>query len=158
DEARQQYEQAHVILLALADATPGDYSTIRNLSVSYNLLGNTALQQSDKKAALEHYLKALDLRRSLQNSEGDTDSIKVDLAQSYVKIGNVARDLGDYEQAETHYLEALKIRQDLATRATEGGRAMRDLWIALGKLGELSLWRQQPEPAVEHFQDCLNVA
>jgi tetratricopeptide (TPR) repeat protein len=102
-EARRLFVEAQRIRERLAQAEPDRADYQRDLSVSYNKMGDlySALGQGD--AARDAYQKSLQLRERLAQAEPDRADYQVDLALSLARIGS-----GD-PAGQTHLQRALGI-------------------------------------------------
>jgi tetratricopeptide (TPR) repeat protein len=86
----------------------------RDLSSSYNNVGNILRRQGDLAEALAAYRTALAIRESLVHGNPVKASWQRDLLFSHNKVGNVLRDQGDLAEALAAYRTALAIAQRLA--------------------------------------------
>ena len=77
------------IFEALASADPNDTQARRDLSVSYNKLGDVHLQARRTDKALQAYQKCLELREALAKADPNDAQARRDLSVSYNKLGDV---------------------------------------------------------------------
>src|SRR5262249_24063037 len=64
-KARREYQLASDLSKRLAEADPKDPQAQRDLSISFDRIGNVLLQQGDMEKALEQYRKGLKIRQRL---------------------------------------------------------------------------------------------
>ena len=107
----------------------------RELSISYNRLGDVCMADGDLTGAKEYYLKALAISDRLAAYAEGTQAQR-DLSISYNKLGDVCMADGDLTGAKEYYLKALAIRERLAADA-EGTQAQDDIAVSYYKLGTL---------------------
>jgi tetratricopeptide (TPR) repeat protein len=93
--------------LAQAEPDRADYQ--RDLSVSYERVGDLyrALGQGD--SAREAYLKSLAIAERLAQAEPDRADYQRDLSVSYKRVGDLYRALGQGDSAREAYLKSLAI-------------------------------------------------
>ena len=129
----------------------------------HNNLGSALEKQGRIKEAIEHYLKALQIRpeyakayHNLGNAyvkQGRTQEaikhylkalrIKPALSKTHINLGNALNRQGRTEEAIGHYLVALRIRPDSA-------KAHNNLGNALVELGRI-------EEAIKHYLEALRI-
>lgn len=77
----------------------------------HNTLGLIEADAGRFPDALEHHLRALEIRERIQDREG--------LAYTYNNLGNAYRTLGEYEKALQHHREGLALKVELGMAASE---------------------------------------
>jgi tetratricopeptide (TPR) repeat protein len=93
----------------------------RNLSVSYNRIGDVQVAQGDLAGALKSYRDGLTIADRLAASDPGNPGWQHDLSVSYNKIGDVQVEQGDLAGALKSYRDSLAIRERLA--ASDPGNA-----------------------------------
>ena len=83
------YEKALAIAERLAAQDPGNTEWQRDVSVSYNKIGDVRLEGGDRKGTLEAYEKALVIAERLAAKEPGNAEWQRDVSVSYNKIGDV---------------------------------------------------------------------
>ena len=126
----------------------GDSKGLRNLSVSFNKLGNTEKELGNLESAKNYYEKALEIIEKLDRKE-DTVELCQDLVVSFNKLGNIEQGLGNLEGAKSYYEKALRIIEKLARRM-ENIDSRRDLSICLERLGDI-------EEALGHLEGAKSI-
>jgi len=100
-----------------------------------NHLGQIALRQGKYDEAMDYFPQALDIRRQLNDREGQ--------ASSYLNIGTAYQKGGSFERAQEQYEKSLNLYNLLNN---ETGKAE-----CLNNLGGLYLSRNQPLKALEYY-------
>ena len=109
------------------------------LGRAYNLLGHLARLRGASETALQQFLAGLDLYEQAGNVHGT--------AMTHNQIANAYFGLGQWREANTHYQMAQQMFQrigDVYNRA-----------FAENNLGQLALYRGQPEQALGLYQSVL---
>jgi tetratricopeptide (TPR) repeat protein len=122
--------------LAQAEPDRADYQ--RDLSVSYNKMGDLYQALGQGEQARDAYLKDLAIAERLAQAEPDRADYQRDLSVSYERMGDLYRALGQGEQARDAYLKALAIRERLAQAEPDRADYQRDLSLSLIKVQEFS--------------------
>jgi tetratricopeptide (TPR) repeat protein len=118
----------------LARANPTDVQLRRDLSISYNKLGDLARAAGDAGQAERLYRQSLELREVLARANPTDVQLRRDLSVSYNKLGDLARAAGDAGQAERLYRQSLPITRLLHQRVPESAGYAEDLAITLSRL------------------------
>ena len=105
----------------------------RQLSISYNRLGDICKAQGDLSGAKDYYLKALAISERLA-AESETTEAQRDLSVSYNRLGDICKAQGDLSGAKDYYLKDLAISERLAAES-EGTQAKDDLAVSYYKIG-----------------------
>jgi tetratricopeptide (TPR) repeat protein len=155
-EAQEQYSQLHAVLVELAKNDPDQNRAKRNLSLSFNKLGNASLLKGDQEAARKYYAESRKLREGLVSANPSSLAAKIDLATSYVNLGNASEP----QEAQSLFEQALKLRLEIAADAPEAQRPARrrDVWIVYNRLAELSLKQGDRTTARGYYDKALAVA
>ena len=122
----QAYTDGLDIRDRLAAADPGNAGWQRDLSVSWNKLGDVRVAQGDLAGALEASPPA---RRSIDRlaaADPGNAGWQRDLIVSYVKLAQTAAASPQRRAASTYYRQALKVARDLAS---SGRLAPTDAWM-----------------------------
>ena len=88
--ARRYYEDGLTIRKRLADAAPENADYARDLSVSYDRLGDLAMSGGDPAAARRYYEDDLTIAKRLADAAPENADYARDLWVSYVKMANLA--------------------------------------------------------------------
>src|SRR5215469_10709688 len=98
----------------LVGSDPSKAQWQRDLSISYDKLGDVQLAQGDLAAALRGYTDGKAIAEKLARSDPSNAQWQRDLSISYNKLGNVQLVQGDLVAALRSYTESRTIREKLA--------------------------------------------
>ena len=120
-----------------AQQAPGRADYQRDLSVSYNKLGDLMRNGGQGEQAREFFEKSLAIRKRLAEAEPGRADYQRDLSVSYNKLGDLMRALGQGEQAREFFEKVMAISKRLAE--AEPGRAdyQRGLCVSLAKCAQV---------------------
>ncbi|MBL8692494.1 MAG: tetratricopeptide repeat protein [Planctomycetes bacterium] len=143
---------------ALARSEPDRADFQRDLSVSYNKLGDLmrALGQGDQAKAF--FEKALQIAERLARSEPDRADFQRDLSVSYNQLGDLMRALGQGDQAKTFFEKCHAILKRLARSEPDRADFQRDLSVSYNQLGDLMRALGQGDQAKAFFEKALQIA
>jgi serine/threonine protein kinase/tetratricopeptide (TPR) repeat protein len=157
-KARDLYRRAHETFERLARESPGDALAQRDVSVSYNYLGNVTLRLGQAEQALGYYRKSLEIaERLVQESPGDAQTQR-DVSISYDRLGNVTLQLGEAEQALGYYRKYMEIAERLAKESPGDAQAQRDVSVSYNRLGDVTLQLGQAEQALGYYRKYMEIA
>ena len=141
---------------ALQEPGRADYQ--RDLSVSYNKLGDLQSALGEGEAARQYYEKSLLLREQLVKQEPGRADYQRDLSVSYDRLGDLQRALGEGDAARQYYEKSLSIAEQLVKQ--EPGRAdyQRDLSVSYNKLGDLQRALGEGDLARQYYEKSLSIA
>jgi tetratricopeptide (TPR) repeat protein len=134
---------------AKAEPDRADYQ--RDLSVSYNKMGDLYGALGQGEQARDAYAKALAIRERLAKAEPDRADYQRDLSVSYNRMGDLYRALGQGEQARDAYAKALAIAERLAKAEPDRADYQVDLVISLVRIG------MSEPPSQELLIQALNI-
>ncbi len=101
----------------------------RDLSVSYNRMGDVQVAQGDLAGALTSFRKGLKIAERLSASDPGNVGWRRDLSVSFDRIGDVQVAQGDLTGALANYRAGLTIAQALADAIPQRRLAARSLGI-----------------------------
>ncbi len=127
------------ILERLLRGAPYSSDYARDLSVSYERMGDLWRSLGDGAQTLRYYEQALQIRDRLSQGAPDNADYARGLSVSYNRLGDLWKSLGDGAQALRYYEQALQISERLLQGAPDNAVYARDLGISYERLGEL--WR-----------------
>ncbi len=156
--ARKVYQQAFHIAQQLAAADPSDAQAQRDLSVSYEKLGDVQLQSGQVTEALRSYQQFLQISQKLAAADSSDAQAQRDLSISYHKLGDVQLQSGQVTEALGSYQHGLEISQKLAAADPSNAQAQRDLSISYNNLGDVQLQSGQVTEARGSYQQCLEIS
>ena len=110
----------------------------RDLSISYNKIGDVQVAQGETAAALKSYQDGLLIAKRLAESDSRNTQWQRDLSISYNKIGDVQVAQGETAAALKNYQDGLIIRKRLAESDSRNTEWQRDLIVSYDKLSKVT--------------------
>ena len=153
--ARKLYSQALKINQELAAAQPNDVRAKRDVSVSFNKLGNTLLQSGQVELAAEHHQNGLDIIQKLAIANPNDFQLLRDLSISYQQLGDGLLRSGKVTEAIDLYRKGQDAARRVALNTPDDLTTQNDLCSSCGRLGNALLQFGQPADALEHIQKGL---
>jgi tetratricopeptide (TPR) repeat protein len=147
-EARSAMER-----LAASDAGNADWQ--RDLSVSYDRVGDVLVKQGNLPDALKSYRASLVIAERLAASDAGDADWQRDLSVSNNKIGDVLVSQGNLPDALKSYRAGLVIRERLA--ASDAGNAdwQRDVSVSNNKIGDVLVSQGNLPDALKSYRAGL---
>ena len=108
-DAWRDYEEAQRLAQRLTEGDPTNTGWQRDLSVSYDRLGDVAVDQGKLEEAAKAYGESLAIFKKLAEGDPTNTGWQRDLSVSYDKLGDVAVAQGKLEEAAEAYGESLAI-------------------------------------------------
>ena len=140
-----------------AENFPDDPNLQRDLSVSYNKLGDIAKALNDYTAAEGYYAKALEIGERLAEKYPEDPNLQRDLSVSYERLGGIAEALNDYKAAQGYYAKALGISERLAEKYPDEPGMQRDLSVSYNNLGDIAKARNDYKAAEGYYAKALEI-
>jgi tetratricopeptide (TPR) repeat protein len=137
---------------------PDDQYLARDLSVSYNKLGDVYGERGESQRALEYYQKDLEIAERLYETEPHRADLARDLSVSYNKLGDVYGERGESQRALEYYQKSLEIAERLYEAEPHRADLARDLSVSYNKLGDVYGERGESQRALEYYQKSLEIA
>ena len=136
--ALKSYRDGLAIIERLAQSDPGNAGWQRDLSVSYNDVGDVQVAQGDLTGALKSYRDGLAIAERLAQSDPGNAGWQRDLSVSYNKVGDVQVAQGDLAGALKSYRDSLAIAERLAQSDPGNAQWQADLHYVIGRIGDLA--------------------
>ncbi len=155
--AERLYLRAHEIGKQLAAAASNDTEAQRDLSVSFERLGDVFLKLGRTDDALTQFQDGLKIRRVLAEADPNDAQKQRDLSISFNKLGDVFRKLGRTDDALKSFNLKFEIDKRLAEADPNDAQKQRDLSISFNKLGNVFLKLGRTDEALTQFQDGLKI-
>lgn len=131
-ELKRLFEITHIWLNFWHIQHPEDFEWARDLSVSYNKLGDIYQLIGDAKKALSFFEKSKNIREELYRKEPHRTDLARDLAVSFTRMGSIRYLSGEIEKARESFIEALKILEKLREAEPERADFATDIaWVYL---------------------------
>ncbi|MEN8303746.1 MAG: tetratricopeptide repeat protein, partial [Campylobacterota bacterium] len=124
----------------------------RDLSVSYDRVGDMHKATGDNEAALKAYQDGLAIARKLAALDPNHTEWQRDLSVSHNKVGDMHKATGDNEAALKAYQESLTIRRKLAALDPKIVEWQTDLVVSYYKLAQI-----QEQKRTLLYRDALNI-
>jgi tetratricopeptide (TPR) repeat protein len=157
-EALAAYAEAQREVLALLDREPAQAWLRRDLSVTFDRIGDTLASQGELDDALANYRQTLEIVAALAAPEpGNVVWIR-DLSVSHDRIGDTLDRKGDPEGALQSYLQGLHFAQALAARDPNNTQWQWDLSASHDRIGDMQLAKGQTEAALQSYRRGLAIA
>jgi tetratricopeptide (TPR) repeat protein len=144
-------------MAALSAAEPDNAGWRRDLSVSYEKLGDVQQAMGDLDGALKSFSDDLAIAAALSDSDPGNAQMRWDLSISYEKLGDLQQARNDLNGALNSYREALAIREKVS--ASDPGNAgwQRDLAVSLERVGATLTRQGDATGAIAAFEQALAV-
>ena len=136
---------------------PDDPQMQRDLSVSYERLGDIAKARNDYNAAEVYHAKALEISEKLAEKYPEDLDFQRDLSVSYERLGYIAKALKDYNAAEGYYAKALEIGEKLSEKYPDDPRLRHDLSVSYSDLGNIAEARNDYRAAEGYYAKTLEI-
>ena len=135
--APKSYSEGLAIVERLAQSDPGNARWRRDLSVSYDKVGDVQLAQGNLPEALKSFRDGLAIRDRLAKADPGNAGWQRDLSVSYDKVGDVLVAQGDLPEALTSFRDGLAIGDRLAKADPGNAGWQRDLSVSYIKVGDV---------------------
>ena len=142
--------------LATTEPDRADYQ--RDLSISYERLGDLMVTLGRGDDALRFFQQSLDIATRLATTEPDRADYQRDLSISYNKLGDLMVTLGRGDDALRFFQQSLDIATRLATTEPDRADYQRDLSISYERLGDLKAAAGELSDAVRLYELSLPLA
>jgi tetratricopeptide (TPR) repeat protein len=147
NSALESAEHSRDIMLSLLVKEPTNVQWQRELSLSYNRIGEALSKATRHADALSSFNLAFDIRKSLADRTPENAESQRDLAISYERIGDELLMSDEVEEALNSYQNALEIRTSLRLADPENRERNRDLSVSHEKIGDVQFKEHEFEAA-----------
>jgi len=141
----------------LAAADRSNMQWQRDLSVSYEKIGDVLMAQGRLEETLKAYRDGLAIRERLAAADRSNTQWQRDLSISYNKVGDVLVAQGKLEEALKAYRDSLAIAERLAAADRNNTEWQRDLSISYGRVGDVLVARAYRFVLAREFARALEV-
>jgi tetratricopeptide (TPR) repeat protein len=121
----------------LAKADPNNAGWQRDLSVSYNKVGDVLAAQGNLTEALQSFRDGLDIAERLAKADPNNADWQRDLAISNERLGDIYMQRKETNEAKAAFERALAIYDELTARFPDDTFALVNSTVPLMRLGEL---------------------
>jgi tetratricopeptide (TPR) repeat protein len=154
--ALSSYKKSLEIREKLTERHPDNIQWQRDLSVSYEKIGDARRTLRDLPTALIFYKRSLEIREKLTESDPYNIQWQRDLSVSYEKIGDVQQS--DLPNALSSYKKSLEIREKLAARDPANAQWQRDLSVNYEKVGIVQSLQGDLDNAYSSYKNSYRAA
>ncbi|MBM3727986.1 MAG: tetratricopeptide repeat protein, partial [Acidobacteria bacterium] len=144
-------------LQRLVDQEPDRADYLRDLSVSFNKLGDLMRALGQGAEARRYYEQDLAISQRLVDQEPDRADYLRDLSVSFERLGDLMSALGQGAEARRYYEQALAISQRLVDQEPDRADYLRDLSVSFNKLGDLMSALGQGAEARRYYEQALAI-
>ena len=155
--ARALLECTHALLAADAVADPSNSSWQRDLSVSYDRVGDVFSSQGDLALALKAYQNSLAIAEKLAGADPSNSSWQHDHSVTFNKVGNVFNSQGNLASALKAFQNSLTIRDKLAAADPSNSQWQRDLSVSFNNIGDVFSSQGDLAAAFKAYQNSLAI-
>ncbi len=138
DEALKAYRDSLAIREHLASTERSNTQWQRDLSISYNKLGDVLVKQGKLDEALKAYRDGLAIAERLAAADRSNTQWQRDLSVSYNMVGDVLVKQGKLDEALKAYRDGLAIRERLAAADRSNAEWQNDFQYSVGRIGGLA--------------------
>ena len=149
--------KAVAITEALSASDPRNAEWRRELSVSYNKVGDGQTAQGDLAAALKSYRDGLAIIEPLSASDPGKGMWRQILSLSYNRIGDVQKAQGDLPAALKSYRDSLAVREVLSASDPGNTGWRQDLSLSHEKIGDVQVAQGDLAAALKSHRDSLAI-
>ncbi len=149
---------AHRFFEVLAAADPHNAEWQRDLSVSWNKVGDVRVARGDLEGAREAYEAALAIMQRLAAADPENTEWQRDLSVSWDRLGDLRLARGDLDGAQEAYEARHAIARRLAAADPRNAEWQWDLVVSLSHLAGLAERRGDPVTALGHRQEAARIA
>ena len=141
-------------------AHPDNGRVARDVSVALEKLGDFLAQsgvRASAEVALKDYTRSLELREKLLQASPDYGLEARDVSVTLIKLGDFLVQRGQRWDAETalkYYTRSLELSEKILQAHPGYGEATRDVSVALERLGDFLVRRDQPGDAEAALKHC----
>lgn len=129
----------------------------RDRSVVLSEIADVALTQNDFPTAESSLKEALEITKTLLESDPDSSLYLGDIAIVYRQLGKLARETSHIEIARVHYEKALSVNRELSNRTPSKPSPLRGVSNANDSLGLLAMKSKDWDAARAHYSEALNI-
>jgi len=151
------YRDWNSLAQALADATPDDAELQRNLSISYDKIGEILIVQGDLQAALASYSASLTIRATSAEKDHSSEAWRRALSISFDKLGDIFTAQGNLGSAVASYRAGLVVRETFVAQNPDSASWLLDRSSSYDSLGDISRAQGNLNAALAHYRAGLSI-
>ncbi len=154
-EALKHYTRANEIAQKLVAENQDDSDLQRQLSISYESIGDVLQQLGDLKLAEAAYLHSLLISEQQVAMSPNDHDLKRDVAFGFEKLGDVRLAREQVGLAKTAYTRCHQLYTENAQAKPDNSMLQRDLLVAQSKLGNILLQEGDLPGAAKAYRECI---
>jgi tetratricopeptide (TPR) repeat protein len=152
------YRAARASAEGVAKAGPENAGWQRDLSVSYNKIGEVLVVQGNLPEALKSFRDGLAIRDRLAKADPTNADWQRNLSVSYNRIGEVLVAQGKLPEALQSFRDGFAIRDRLAKADPGNAGWQRDLSLSYNRIGDVLMAQGNLPEALKSLRDGLAIA
>jgi tetratricopeptide (TPR) repeat protein len=152
------FQKIHNHASELRKRNPDSAEYAKDLSVSYDRIGDIYKALGDTKSALTSYESSLKIREELRKRNPESVDYSRGLSVSYERIGDIYTDLGDTKSALTSFESLLKIREELRKRNPDSTDYARGLSVSYERIGDIYTDLGDTKTGFDCYQNAFQIA
>jgi tetratricopeptide (TPR) repeat protein len=150
----EEYYQKSIDAFERIYRQTGDMDVLKNLSVSWDRMGEHLRSLGRVNEAGEYYRKSLDANERIYGQTGDAEVLR-NLSVLWDRMGKYLRLLGRVEEAEAHFQKSLDAFERIY-RQTGEVDALRDLSMSWAGIGDRLRLLDRVDEAGEYYRKSLD--
>ncbi len=151
-EALRLYTKAQRAALRSAEDNPNDTNRQRDLSVSYEKIGNIQQAQGKLAEALQSFQSLIAITQKLAAADPSNTQWQRDLSVSYEKIGDIQQAENKLSEALKSYQSSMEIIQKLIKLDPSNTEWQRHISVSYNKIGDIQQAQGKLAEALQSFQ------
>ena len=141
----------------LADQNPNSTEYYRDLSITYNKIGDIYKVLGNNQSALESYNNALKIREKLRKKYPEKDQYASDSSVSYDRIGDIYYYQEELQSARNNYENSLIIRKELIKKNPSSLVNKRILSLSHARIGDIDMALDNINGAQSNYEEYLKI-
>jgi tetratricopeptide (TPR) repeat protein len=158
DEAMAAYMQAQREVKTLLERGAEHVGLKRDLSVTYDRIGETHAAKGALDAAIESYRHSVEIAEDLAKHDAQSTVWQHDLSVSYDRIGDLLDKKGDRESALVNFRKSLEIAKALTLRDPDNVQWQWDLSASHDRIGDALIDQGKLDDALVSYRRGLEIA
>jgi tetratricopeptide (TPR) repeat protein len=141
----------------LYDSNHDNVEIRRDLSWTYQFLGNLAYEDGDFNSAEQYYQESFKLRHEASTNDPSDYRAKSDLAWAALNYGNVLRRLNRYNDARQQLTVASDLMREVAYQDKSNLVRRKDFCMSRVSLGDLEMDLLQSNKALDYYREASEI-
>jgi serine/threonine protein kinase len=154
-EALRHFQKSNEIGRVLLAQNPADDVLQRDMSVSWELMGDVLLQMGELQRADEAYAESLAISEQRLKTRPDVISCRQDAGYGFEKVGDILAARGSLDEAHIRYVRSHDLYLQNASAEPQKPLHRRDVLVAISKIGNIQRRQGKLDDAAATFQACI---